>query len=98
MFLVLVTYLKPLEEVDRWLPEHLAFLERNYERTSIIFSGRRTPRVGGVILINLETEEDVRRFIGEDPFYVNQIAEYNIIEFTPTKYDSRFSSFIKKES
>lgn len=98
MFLILLSYIKPLEEIDQWIPKHLEFLDRNYERNVFIVSGRRIPRVGGLILINVEKEEEVRRIISEDPFYQNQLAEYNIIEFTPTKCDSRFSCFVNNAS
>lgn len=32
MYLVILTYVKPIEEVDRWLSEHRAFLDKNYEK------------------------------------------------------------------
>jgi uncharacterized protein YciI len=94
MFLVLLTYIKPVEEVEKWLDDHVTFLDTYYTEKKFVFSGRRNPRVGGVILISAETEEEVQEIIKEDPFFIHQIAEYNIIEFFPTKYDERFSCFV----
>jgi hypothetical protein len=30
----------------------------------------------------------------EDPFNINKVVDYNIIEFMPTKYVKEFASFI----
>jgi hypothetical protein len=49
MFMILLTYVKPLDEVDRLLDDHNAYLERNYERGRFVASGRRVPRTRGVI-------------------------------------------------
>jgi hypothetical protein len=32
----------------------------------------------------------------DDPFSINKAAEYQFIEFSPLKYDERFSCFIRK--
>lgn len=31
MFAILVSYVKPLEVIDRFLPDHMAFLEERYQ-------------------------------------------------------------------
>lgn len=38
--------------------------------------------------------EEVKAIISEDPFYINKIAEYEIVEFEPTKYADGFEHFI----
>jgi uncharacterized protein YciI len=94
MFLVLLKYIKSLEEVERHLDEHVQFLNKYYNQNKFIFSGRRNPRTGGVILINSSTEAEVKQIINEDPFYMHNIAQYEAIEFVPSKYDPRFSCFV----
>ncbi|WP_440604657.1 YciI family protein [Bacillus sp. GB_SG_008] len=59
-----------------------------------MFSGRRNPRVGGIILMNAVSEQEIETIIAEDPFYIHNIARYEIIEFTPTKYTDPFQIFI----
>jgi uncharacterized protein YciI len=95
MFIVLVKYIKPLEEVDRFLNEHSAFLDKYYRINKIVFSGRRNPRTGGVILINATDDKEVWDLIKDDPFYKHDIAEYEVIEFFPTKWDPRFACFVE---
>lgn len=90
----MTTYKKSVEEIDKFLPAHSAFLDRYYEKKKIIFSGRRIPRVGGLILYNTEKKEEVLEFIAKDPFKQKGIAEYELFEFTPTKYDEYFGNFV----
>ena len=43
MFLLLSKYLKPLDEVERLMTEHRAFLDRFYREGKVVFSGPREP-------------------------------------------------------
>jgi uncharacterized protein YciI len=95
MFLIELTYKKDLFEVDRFLKEHVDFLDRNYAEGNLIFSGRKNPRSGGIMLARIEDRLLVEAMIAQDPFYREEIAEYHILDFTPTKCDPRFECFIK---
>lgn len=95
MFIAILTYQKSIEDVEKNLDEHNRYLDKNYKLGNFIFSGRRNPRVGGVILINQESEEKVLEIIKEDPFYFKEIAKYEFINFIPTKYSEGFKEFIK---
>ena len=48
-----------------------------------------------VILMKVDLEAEARQIINEDPFHQHNIAEYEVIEFFPTKYDPHFSSFME---
>lgn len=43
-------------------------------------------RVWGVIMIKAESRIAVDAIIAEDPFNINGIADYQIVEFTPTMF------------
>jgi uncharacterized protein YciI len=94
MFLVLLKYIQPLERVDEFVPAHVEFLKACYEQSQFIFSGPRIPRTGGIILANVESLEAVWSLIKEDPFYIHQIAEFEVIEFKPWMHDHRFDCFM----
>ncbi|ERI91839.1 hypothetical protein HMPREF1982_02882 [Clostridiales bacterium oral taxon 876 str. F0540] len=96
MFILMLKYIKSLEEVDKELKPHVDYLEKYYSLKKFICSGRRNPRVGGVILCNAKDMEEVQAIIKEDPFYINKIAEYEIVEFLPTKYAEGFEQFLNK--
>ena len=80
MFIAILTYKKPLGEVDRFLAAHREYLAEHYAAGDFIASGPQTPRVGGVIMIKAEN----RMAVAQDPFHINGIADYQILEFTPT--------------
>ena len=40
-------------------------------------------------------KETLTDIIKQDPFYQNEIADYDITEVVPTKYDEDFSCFIE---
>lgn len=85
MFLFNLTYVKPLEEVQRVLPRHLEYLDQHYQTRKFICSGRKVPRTGGIILCNCSTREEAEALMVQDPFYTEGIAQYELIEFEPTK-------------
>ena len=86
MYIVSLNYIKEVSEVEKHLEEHIKFLEKYYEMGKFICSGRKNPRTGGVILLNAESLSEVEKIILEDLFNINEIAEYEITEFFPTKY------------
>ena len=96
MFIVSLTYKKDLSEVENFLEQHVQFLERHYAEKKFIFSGRKNPRTGGVILVRDVNKQALMNIIQQDPFYVHQIADYEITEVIPTKYDKDFACFIDK--
>lgn len=94
MFLIILKYVKPLEYLDELIPAHIEFLDRFYNQSKFIASGRRNPRVGGVIIAKAGSEEEIWEIIKQDPFYTNGAAEYEVIEFIPSKCDPRFECFL----
>ncbi len=86
MFIAILTYIKPLEEVDRFLQAHRDYLSEHYATDDFIASGQQNPRVGGVIMIKASDRDAVNSIISEDPFNINSIADYQIVEFTPTMF------------
>ncbi len=86
MFIAILTYKKPLSEVDRFLAAHREYLAEHYAAGDFIASGPQTPRIGGVIMIKADDRTVVDAIIAQDPFNINGIADYQIVEFTPTMY------------
>lgn len=94
MFVIILSYIKPIEEVDRLRPAHLEFLDRYFAKNIFIASGRQTPLKGGVILAAAESRAIVEQIITEDPFYTEKVASFDIIEFTPGKVNPNLSQLL----
>jgi len=84
MFVILLSYIKPLSEVDRFVAEQRAFLARHYAAGHFLLSGRQEPRTGGVILATAPSRAEVEQMVQSDPFYREGVASYQIIEFVPS--------------
>ena len=95
MFVIILHYVAPLEQIDTLVEAHQKFLNKYYLLNKFICSGARVPRKGGVILCNANDYKEVSSIIIEDPFYICEVAKYEIIEFTPAKYAPGFESFVE---
>ena len=87
MFIFKLTYQKPLSEVEKFLEAHRAYLDKFYSQGKFIASGPREPRVGGIILCNVNSLEEAQKIISQDPFFEEKIAEYDITHFHATKHN-----------
>lgn len=85
MFIINLTYKTALEQVDEFLNKHVEFLDEQYKLGHFLASGRKIPRTGGIILSNVLAESEIREIIAKDPFYKHGLAEYELIEFVPSK-------------
>lgn len=82
MYVVLLTYTKPLADVDAHLPAHREFLKRNYDAGVFLLSGPKEPRDGGVILANAASLSELQAILAEDPFQIHDVASFQVVQFT----------------
>ena len=92
MFIANLKYKKSIEEVHKVLEAHLEYLDKYFEKGKFICTGKKSfPELGGVILFNSNNLEEAKKILYEDPFYVEEIADYEIIEFQLVKFSQNFS-------
>lgn len=84
MFIVNITYTKGIEVVEKYLEAHIEYLKEQYKQNNFIASGRKNPRVGGIILSNLSDKNKLNDILEQDPFKQAKIANYDVIEFIPS--------------
>jgi uncharacterized protein YciI len=80
----MLTYRKPVADIDRLMGRHVAWLEWHYANGLFIASGRHVPRTGGVILARSGDEAALHAAMQDDPFVTDGAATFEIIEFTPS--------------
>ena len=85
MFIINLTYKAELEKIDQFLNEHIEFLNKQYELGHFLASGRKIPRTGGIILSNVKSKSELEKIIEKDPFKKNELANYQLTEFVPSK-------------
>jgi uncharacterized protein YciI len=79
------TYLVPLDEVDKLRDDHLGFVAKLHEAGYVVSAGRQDPPTGGVILLDVDTEEEAHALLAEDPYLLDGAAEYRAVGWRPTR-------------
>ncbi len=95
MYIVILTYKKPIEEIERLTVPHRAFLDTLYEQNVLLISGPQVPRTGGVLVARGgRTADELMTLLKEDPFYAEGIADYQVIEFNPVKHHTAIKDLL----
>ncbi len=93
MHIVILTY--TAEAVQVHLAEHRAFLDTQYAKGVLLASGRQVPWTGGVLLASGATSRDeLESILHQDPLHREQVADYKVITFTPTKTNAQLEGLI----
>jgi uncharacterized protein YciI len=85
MFVLLLTYTRPLDEVDALMRKHMAWLREHYAAGRFVVSGRQIPRTGGVILARGDDRDEMERIAATDPFVAGGVATCEVIQFRPSQ-------------
>jgi uncharacterized protein YciI len=96
MFIIDIRYTAPLEEVDKHIDGHVAYLQKYIENNTFIVTGRKVPRTGGILIANAGSKEEVEKIITEDPFYQHKVAEMTITEFLHARHNPALDSLLGK--
>lgn len=93
MFIIELTYKVPVAEIDAAMAPHIEYLEKYYHKGNFLASGRKEPRDGGMIFVKAASRKEVEAIVAEDPFNINGLASYRIIEFRATKKLKTYDQF-----
>lgn len=96
MFVIQLTYLAPLSEVDKYLKAHREFLDYYYKQGLLVVSGPMKPRTGGIIIAATNDRAYLESIFAKDPYYLAEIAKYQFIEFTPVNHRVELQELIQK--
>ncbi|GAA3514675.1 YciI family protein [Actinocatenispora rupis] len=84
MFLVTLTYERPLEEIDALLDAHYTNPDGVFARGLVRLAGRLEPRTGGLMVL-AGSRAEVEAAVAADPFVTSGAATATIVEFHPTR-------------
>ena len=94
MFIVQLTYKAPLNEVDKYLTAHREFLDYYYKQGLLLVSGPMKPRTGGIIIALTTDKALLESILQKDPYYLAEIADYQLLEFTPVNHRDELKDII----
>ena len=94
MFLVLVSYKAPLLEIEKYTQAHREFLDYYYKQGLLLLSGPLKPRTGGIIIALTKDRHYLETILQKDPFHLAEIADYQLLEFTPNRHRTELQEVI----
>lgn len=80
-FVVTISYSKPMDTVEEYTPKHREFCGLLADDGFLKMSGPFNPRTGGMLICEAADKSAVEAKFKEDPFWVNEIASYDIREW-----------------
>lgn len=96
MFIVQLTYKTAISEVDKYLQAHREFLDYHYKQGLLVASGPMKPRTGSIIIAATKDKAHLESMLQQDPYYLAEITDYQIIEFTPVKHCEALKDLIQE--
>lgn len=96
MFIIQLTYKAPISEIDKYLSAHREFLDYHYKQGLFIASGPMKPRTGGILIATIQDKVKLEEILKQDPFYLAELADYQLLEFTPVKHCDELKERIQK--
>lgn len=96
MFIVQLTYKAPISEVDKYLQAHREFLDYYYKQGLFLASGPMKPRTGGIIIALTTNRQSLESILEKDPYFLADIADFQLIEFTPVKHCAAIKELINQ--
>ncbi|CAN5302530.1 YciI family protein [soil metagenome] len=86
MFVVDITYTRPIAEIEAKTAEHRAWLDSHMASGLLLMTGPKVPRTGGILIARGgQTEAELAAILAEDPFQIADLADYVITEFAAGK-------------
>jgi uncharacterized protein YciI len=85
VYLMISTYLAPLEQVDEARAAHLEFVGELERAGVLVSAGRQDPPAGGILLLDVATEAEARALLVDDPYIQQGLAEYAATGWQPTR-------------
>ena len=85
MYIALLTYTAPETEVDYALPDHSDWIRQQFTKGIFLVAGKGNGRADQVILTRSCLRGKLDAVLATDPFVIQRLARYDVIEFTATR-------------
>lgn len=90
MYIALLTYTAPRNEVDYALPEHADWVRSHFSHGLFLVSGKGNGDTDQVILTRPCLRGKLDAVLATDPFVIQRLARYTVIEFSATRTSHEF--------
>jgi uncharacterized protein YciI len=93
MYVVSLSYKVPEEIVEFHLPAHVSWLQAAFDEGVFMVAGRKIPRTGGLLLSSADRAV-LDASLAKDPFYVNGVADFEVMEFHANRVAPGFENLL----
>ena len=94
-FFIDVKYKVPFEELSERVTEHRTFLQIGYDNGILLLSGPRETKKGAIIIARANEVDELKSFFKNDPYILNNLADYEYVEFNPVKFQPFLQNWIE---
>lgn len=81
VFVLLITFVKPLDEVKTVMPDHDVWLREHHGSGTFLVSGPRPDGTGGLILVRGDDRADAESLAASDPLVRGDVATVEVVQF-----------------
>jgi uncharacterized protein YciI len=85
MYIVMIAYVAPREEIDYLLPDHIEWLTKHYDAGYFLCSGRRPTHTGRVIITRPMPRARLEALLATDPLDMARMVRHEVVEFEATR-------------
>ncbi|MGY4617687.1 uncharacterized protein YciI [Bradyrhizobium sp. USDA 4472] len=82
LYIVVLTYIRPIEEVHAYLDTHRDWLVEYAKKGIIVVAGPLEDRSGGALVACCKDRAELDGVLATDSFHVHQLVEYEIKAFS----------------
>ena len=90
-----IIYKAPNVKIEELTPIHREFLQTGYKAGKLLVSGPKVPRTGGIVIAKANSMEELAEFFKNDPYALNDAADYSFIEFNPKSHQEILKDWLE---
>ena len=92
LYSVILTYIRPIEEVQSHLDSHRDWLIEYSKKGNIIVAGPLEDRTGGAVLACCKDRAELDDMLARDSFHVHRLVTYDVRAFSVALRSEAFSA------
>ncbi|MFQ9311217.1 MAG: YciI family protein [Paraclostridium sordellii] len=88
--------LKSTNEIDKdTMTKHMNYSQKAMDEGLILMSGLKENMSGGIFIMKSDSIENIKEYLDNEPFKLEGIQDYKIVEFSPHYFNKSPSEWFK---
>lgn len=88
--------LKSTDEIDKdTMTKHMNYSQKAMDEGIILMSGLKENMSGGIFIMKSDSIENIKEYLDNEPFKLEGIQDYKIVEFSPHYFNESPSEWFK---